>query len=678
VVSVSTATPEAATTTKAEKPRRRPWQSVKAFSDRTPLRIKLIAALLALVFAGLAVAGIIGIFVLRGYLENRADTQVRKLYGDITSSLQPGNVMQGHEAGFLASSGVGNFTEVAQLRTVHGSLVVPNANGNGITTESVPQGMPSFPAGDSWLTANDGNLVTVGSVNSTDTWRVITQRVTVSVQNFITGGFSNETYVLVVGVDLGDINQTIGRLISIDLIVGVIVLICLAGVGAAAVRASLRPLAEMERTASEIAEGDLSRRVHAGDPHTEVGSLGRSLNAMLAHIEAAFRAQAQSETAARRSEERMRQFAADASHELRTPLTAIKGFAEYYRQRGGVGTNGNGQLPREDVDRIMQRVETEASRMGVLVEDLLLLARIDQERPLEHHPVDVLALAADAVQDARMIAPDRDVKLTVGHDTAFLVVGDEARLRQVVGNLMNNALSHTPAGTPVEVHVHSGTLGWQTARNRLGPAGPVGMAGPTTGPPWSPAVVLEVVDHGPGMSAEQAQHVFERFYRADQARTRATGGTGLGLAIVSALVMAHGGTVALDTAPGRGATFRVALPLDPEAQGTDDDDDDDHEHPGVATSPWAPAADDGQVGPMATAWPGAAPPPPPPPPPPTSGKPTRSRQADGSAQADVARPMPDTSDEPEETGTDERDAIPRPASPAPADVVEKRGWKRFS
>ena len=182
----------------------------------------------------------------------------------------------------------------------------------------------------------------------------------------------------------------------------------------------------------------------------------------------------------------------------------------------------------------------------MLVEDLLLLARIDQQRPLDQHPVDMLALAADAVHDARLIAPDREVRLTVGHDTAFLVIGDEARLRQVVGNLMNNALTHTPDGTPVEVHVRSGVLG---------PDQPV------------PAVVLEVVDHGPGMPPEQAQRVFERFYRADQARARQTGGTGLGLAIVSALVHAHGGTVAVDTAPGRGATFRIALPLAPEAQG---------------------------------------------------------------------------------------------------------------
>ena len=185
--------------------------------------------------------------------------------------------------------------------------------------------------------------------------------------------------------------------------------------------------------------------------------------------------------------------------------------------------------------------------MGLLVDDLLLLARIDQQRPLEQRPVDMLALAADAVQDASVIAPDREVRLTVGHDTAFLVIGDEARLRQVIGNLMSNALTHTPDGTPIQVHVRSGVL---DPGHRI------------------PAVVLEVVDHGPGMSPDQAQRVFERFYRADQARARQTGGTGLGLAIVSALVSAHGGTVAVDTEPGRGATFRVSLPLAPEAQGT--------------------------------------------------------------------------------------------------------------
>ena len=269
----------------------------------------------------------------------------------------------------------------------------------------------------------------------------------------------------------------------------------------------------------------------------------------------------------------MRQFVADASHELRTPLTAMRGYAEYYRQRGGMHDDpagrsqpGNGelghelgshsQLTRADMDRIMQRVEQESARMGVLVEDMLLLARLDQQRPIEHRPVDLLTLAADAVQDARIIAPDRDITLEVGSGAAFLILGDEVRLRQVIGNLMNNALTHTPEGTPVAVRVLPG------------PRQPV------------PSVVLEVADQGPGLRQDQAEHVFERFYRADQARTRKAGGTGLGLAIVAALVAAHDGTVALMTAPGQGATFRITLPLAPEARG---DQLDESDQPGQAS-----------------------------------------------------------------------------------------------
>ncbi|MGH3157401.1 MAG: sensor histidine kinase, partial [Streptosporangiaceae bacterium] len=229
-------------------------------------------------------------------------------------------------------------------------------------------------------------------------------------------------------------------------------------------------------------------------------------------------------------------------------------------------------------------VEDEATRMGGLVEDLLLLARLDQQRPLDKHPVDVLALAADAVQDARMVAPGREVTLTVGRDTAFLVLGDEARLRQVIGNLTSNALTHTPEQSPVEVHVRSGQIGWAAS-------GPVVIAGPAVPPDLVPpppgaighavsAVIIEVVDHGPGLSREQTQRVFERFYRADEARTRQTGGTGLGLAIVSALVAAHGGAVSVESAPGHGATFRVALPLAAEAQGGDEYEDDSVLAPG--------------------------------------------------------------------------------------------------
>ena len=291
--------------------------------------------------------------------------------------------------------------------------------------------------------------------------------------------------------------HTLGKLTTIDIIVSGILLVGLAVVGVAVIQTSLRPLTDIEQTADAIARGDLSRRVPERDPRTEIGRLGRSLNAMLAQIETAFHARSASERAARRSEDRMRQFVADASHELRTPLTAIRGFAEYYRQRGGVDLTGpaarqaalppaadspaggmsnggapngaapnggapngggSGPLAPADLDRIMRRLEQESSRMGVLVEDMLLLARLDQQRPLEHRTVDLLTLAADAVHDARVVAPDRSINLTVEAGAALLVLGDEVRLRQVIGNLMSNALAHTPDGTPIDVRIRSGSL----------------------------------------------------------------------------------------------------------------------------------------------------------------------------------------------------------------------------
>jgi two-component system, OmpR family, sensor kinase len=295
------------------------------------------------------------------------------------------------------------------------------------------------------------------------------------------------------------------------------------------VRNSLRPLGEVERTAKAIAAGDLSQRVPEGDERTEVGRLSSALNGMLARIESAFRAQQESEEHARGSAERMRRFVADASHELRTPLTSIRGFAELYRQ-GAVSE------PAE-VGRLMQRIEAEGARMGLLVEDLLLLARLDQQRPLTIAPVDLAEVAGDAVHDAAAVQPERPVSLRLDDSLTEIpvVLGDEARLRQVVGNLVTNALTHTPPTARITV-----TLAED---------------------PDSPdVVVLQVADEGPGMAREHAEHVFERFYSADTARTRAAGGTGLGLSIVASLVAAHGGTVDLVTADGQGAVFTVRLP----------------------------------------------------------------------------------------------------------------------
>jgi two-component system OmpR family sensor kinase len=530
------------------------WERLRRLPDRTPLRVKMITALLALVAIALTTISVAGLIAFQSYLRDQAAHEVNVVFGERASQLSGQSGSFGPRSGLrLDEFGLyGNY--LVELLNPQGQVLAPSAaSGSG----------PSVPTSKDWLKAHSGRLVIVPSQSGSDKWQIIAKQYTVNVQT----GFQvspPQTVILVVGTDLGNVDQTIRQLAGIDLIVSTIILVGLVVVGIAIVRASLRPLTDIEHTAEAIAAGDLTRRVPDRDPVTEVGRLGRSLNTMLAQIETSFRAREESEAAARRSEERMRRFVADASHELRTPLTAMRGYAEYYRQRGGVqdeaaegasvAANGGGQythgpLSRADLNRIMQRVEQESARMGVLVEDMLLLARLDQQRPIEHRPVDLLTLAADAVQDARMIAPQRTIELTVGTGAAFLVLGDEVRLRQVIGNLMSNALNHTPDGTPVGVRILAG------------PRHPV------------PSVVLEVTDQGPGLRPDQAERVFERFYRADTARTRTAGGTGLGLAIVAALVAAHGGTVDLDTAPGRGATFRITLPLAPEARSDQSGDD---------------------------------------------------------------------------------------------------------
>ncbi|HYB17506.1 MAG TPA: HAMP domain-containing sensor histidine kinase [Streptosporangiaceae bacterium] len=550
--------------TRASDRAARPWHALRDLNDRTSLRTKLITALLVLVAAAVAAMSISSAWVLRSYLVSQDDAQLRNVYNFVNSqglTATPGEAYQLH----------GVLVGVQQPGTPLGSSGqqggLPGYGGS-----SQVQSLPAVPTNQLWAIANSGKLLTVPAQSGNDTWRVITEPVSYQAPT-ASGGTEQVSGTLIVGVDLGNISATIGRLAVADLVIGAIIVFVLALAIIAVVRGSLRTLVEIEETAGEIADGHLDRRVPERDPRTEIGRLGRSLNVMLSQIEAAFHAREESETSARHAEERMRRFIADASHELRTPLTAIRGFAEYYRQRGGLVKRWNKQeaddgagtrddvvttatgLTPGDVDRLMGRVEKEAARMGLLVDDLLLLARLDHRRPLARQPVDLLSLAADAVHDARLLAPSRTIELSVAPGAAFLVIGDEPRLRQVIGNLMSNALTHTPDGTPIEVSISSGVLN-------------PGQGDPT------PAVLLDVTDHGPGMSPEQAQRVFERFYRTDRARARATGGSGLGLAIVNALVTAQGGVASVRTAEGKGATFRIALPLAPEAQDNRHPDDD--------------------------------------------------------------------------------------------------------
>ncbi len=523
------------------------WRSVRQLPARTPLRVKLITAVLALVAVALIVISLAGIAFLRNYLMSQAESSFPGLSGELANNDYVQHVVVFGSSPSLASGIYAGWISSGRLQTVWQPV--------GQAPRNAPMPGPDIPVNSGWLTAHAYRSVVVSATSGSNRWLVEVlpdQRVPVPGGGQVTG-------TVVLGQNVTSVFRTLGRLTAIDVVVSGVVLLGLAIVGVAVIRSSLRPLVDIERTAGAIAAGDLARRVPERDPRTEMGRLGRSLNAMLSQIEFAFRSRADSETAARRSEERMRQFVADASHELRTPLTAIRGFAEYYRQRGGVAgsqdaaTDAAPGLEPADLNRIMRRVEQEAARMGVLVEDMLLLARLDQQRPLDRQTVDLLALAADAVHDARVVAPDRAINLTVGAGAALLVLGDETRLRQVVGNLMSNALTHTPAGTPVEIRLRSGSLAEAPA------AGPPAAA---PGPP-SPAAVLEVADAGPGLTPEQAERVFERFYRVDTART--TGGTGLGLAIVAALVAAHDGRVWVQSGPDGGAVFRIALPLAPEA-----------------------------------------------------------------------------------------------------------------
>jgi two-component system, OmpR family, sensor kinase len=517
---------------------RRFFGRLRRLPARTPLRVKLVAALMLLVIVALAGSGLVAAATLRHYLVGRVDTQLKSVNAASASA----KIAQIVASGRQDQHGRGHDPSSDELRLPSAFVVAAtSATGSllyGPTSDLVNphQPLPRLPQPTGAASKAAGTrALTVSAVQGDGSWRVVSRPVTLA---------DGSQGTLLVAQSLDDVDNTVNQLILLVAIIGAAGAVVLAGVGYMLVRASLRPLRDVERTAAKIAAGDLSSRVPDADSRTEVGQLSQALNTMLSRVETAFAERAASETAARtseermrvseaaarQSEERMRRFVADASHELRTPLTSIRGFAELFRQ--GAAQDG------PDVARMMRRIEDEAERMGLLVEDLLLLARLDQERPLARKPVDMLAVAQDIVHDAKAVDGARPITLKIG-STEFppVVVGDEPRLRQVMANLVFNALKHTPPGTPIQV----------TLATRDTPSG------------WQ--VSLEVADHGPGLREEHAARVFERFYRGDAARTRDTGSTGLGLAIVAALVAGHGGAVTLDTAPGRGARFQITLPL---------------------------------------------------------------------------------------------------------------------
>ena len=464
-----------------------------------PLRTQLTALLVAAVALVVLVTGLAGTVALRSYLVDRIDDQLEASV-DAPPGRPRGRDGRGGRRGprdvtvsMLAydAAGVLRRGSAAQLAEVGGPDI-----GN-------PAALPRRPS-------------SVGDVDGDRRWRVLPRPVA--------GG------TVVAAVPLDGVDDTVSQLLLIDGAVGLVALAAGGALAWYAVRRSLRPLVTVEETAHAIASGDLSVRVPAADARSEVGSLAASFNAMVDRFESAWSAQQQSEAQARASERRMRQFVADASHELRTPLTSIRGFAELFRQ-------GAASDP-EQLAQVMRRIEDEAARMGLLVEDLLLLARLDQARPLRREPVDLLAVAGEVVQAVSAVhGTHHRVRLhPPAGDRPPAVVGDEARLHQVVSNLVGNAVAHTAEGTAVDVRVGADEQ----------------------------HVTVEVCDDGAGMAPEVAARVFERFFRADTSRTRAgpaTAGTGLGLSIVAALVAAHDGSVDVRSAPGEGSCFTVRLPV---------------------------------------------------------------------------------------------------------------------
>ena len=479
---------------------------------RTPLWLRLITTVLALSIVALTVMGVLGARLLRGYLVDRVDAQLVQTATDINAFLE------------------GTDPDAPQPPTPYYVRFASTDHRSWLLTGGSAGQLPDLPT----LTVTEAahrelEPFTVPAAEGKGSFRCVVRPGSVQ----FAGMPERVPGTLFVATSLHDVDATVHQLSKNSLLVGAAVVAGLALAAYTMVRTALRPLTKIEHTAAAIAGGDLSRRVDNDDPTTEVGRLGLALNSMLEQIETAFKARQASEATARRSEEKMRRFVADASHELRTPLTSIRGFAELHRQ--GAVTD-----PAE-VSRLLNRIEDEAKRMGLLVDDLLLLARLDQQRPFEHAPVDLRVLAGDAVEAGRATDPEREIRLElpVDHQTAedLMVAGDEPRLRQVLSNLLDNALAYSPAEAPITV------LCGRTRREGRDLA------------------FVQVRDQGPGLVPEQAERVFERFYRTDRARSRAHGGTGLGLSIVAAITAAHGGSVELDTAPGEGATFRVLLPM---------------------------------------------------------------------------------------------------------------------
>lgn len=467
------------------------------------LRARLLLAMVLVATLGLLAADVATFRLLRSTLLQRVDRQLDAATRFANAALSvpdpPFGELGPGDVGLVVFP-PGTYTALLDER---GDVVEADVFGRDYAVSGVPVLPDGLPGSVASGGATAPRTLTTGSTQGGTRYRV-------RAYALVHGG------TLVVAVPLMEVTETLRRLVGIEIVV---TLAILAAVGALAwwlTRIGLQPLQRMGETADAIAAGDLSRRVEPADARTEVGRLGVALNAMLQRIEEAF-------SQRRASEERLRRFVADASHELRTPLTSVQGYAELFRR-------GAADDPAA-LENAMRRIEEESARMSVLVDELALLARLDQHRPLERQPVDLAAVSAAAVDAARVADPDRPIELDA--PAPAVVLGDPARLREVADNLLANARTHTPDGTAVHVRVH------------------VERAD----------ALLEVEDEGPGVPPDDVERVFERFYRADQSRSRTSGGAGLGLSIVAAVAEAHGGSARHETPEAGGARFVVRIPL---------------------------------------------------------------------------------------------------------------------
>jgi len=474
------------------------------------LRTRLTLGLILLAAAGLVATDVASYMSLRGFLIGRLDDSLNGAFHSLTTELPVGKTQGVNPATITTYEGGVIPGDCVQVRQLNGQVISSRClkQYQQATFPPMPQyprrlGLPAAP---SPRAGSEVRYFTVRAVRGGGHYRI---------RSSIEKGQPN--YALLIATPLGGVDGTLHRLLLIELVVTTVVLLALGALGLWFVGVGLKPLVAIGDTAKAIARGDFSRRVEQADERTEIGRLGALLNTMLGQIEAAFQAQEASEL-------KLRRFVADASHELRTPVQAVRAYADLLSRAAAAGP--------DDLEHSIDGVRQASERMSALVDDLFLLAHLDEGRPLAREPVAFDEVVAEAVELAKALEPERPIRVAAVQSA---VLGDRSRLRQLVDNLLANVRSHTPPDAPVELSLT------QAGTN----------------------AVLRITDHGPGLDADSLGHVFERFYRAEGAQARTGGGSGLGLAIVLALAEAHGGTATVSSREGAGATFTIALPLAP-------------------------------------------------------------------------------------------------------------------